>query len=141
MTPDETIRLCRMVKALCPSQAFDTYTPDAWSIVLAPYRYEDARDAVAALASMDLEPGRSRYIEPGHIIAQVKRIRTRRVEEHPPVDPPLGLDSAQYIAWQRDATRRIADGESLATRPTAVTDGGMAAAIAAVADALPSIES
>ena len=74
MSPEETIALCRLVKAVCPSQALDQYTPDAWALILRHIDYNDAKQAVIDIASQPLEPGRSRYIEPGHIVAQVKRI-------------------------------------------------------------------
>lgn len=138
MNIHEAIKLCRLVSNLCPSQKFDEFTPEAWSLVLDGINYDDAKLAIVHLGALDLEPGRSRYIEPGHIIAEVKRIRARRVETHPPVEPPLDLDPSQYIAWQRATTKRIADGEVLAQRPaTAITDGSAARAVAQIASALP----
>ena len=94
MSPEETVALCRLVKAICPSQALDQYTPDAWALVLRHIDYNDAKQAVIDIASRPLEPGKSRYIEPGHIIGGVRRIRSQRIEDYGPVSPPAGLDTA-----------------------------------------------
>jgi hypothetical protein len=47
---NEAIMLCRFVKAACPQQAIDEYTPDAWLILLEPFRYEDCKQAAVELA-------------------------------------------------------------------------------------------
>ena len=94
MSPDETLALCRLVKAVCPSQALDQYTPDAWHLILRHIDYNDAKQAVIDIASRPLEPSKSRYIEPGHIIGDVRRIRSQRIEDYGPVSPPAGLDTA-----------------------------------------------
>ena len=139
MSPDETLALCRLVKAVCPSQALDQYTPDAWHLILGHIDYSDAKAAVARLAALDLEPGRSRYIEPGHIIAQVRRIRAQRLTDHGPLIPPPGLDgTTEYLAWIRQASAVVASGGSLPTPPAVAADPGRsAAAIASIRDALP----
>ena len=112
MTPNETISLCRLVKAICPSQALDQYTPDAWHMILGNLEYADAKLAVTQIASLDLEPGKARYIEPGHIIAAVKRIRAKRLDEYGPVDPPAGLNPTEYLAWLRTTNHQIASGHA-----------------------------
>ena len=141
MTPDDTIRLCRMVKAVCPSQAYDQYTPDAWHLILGHLRYDDCRAAVAHLAGLDLEPGKARYIEPGHIVAQVKRIRAKRLDDYGPVDPPSGLDPTAYLGWLRSTQSAIADGNP-PERPAIIraNPAHMAALMAGVAKSLPTIE-
>lgn len=110
MNHTEVTQLCRLVKALCPSQAFDQYTPDAWSIVLEPYGYEDAKTAVAAIVGAPLEPGKSRYIEPGHIIGGIGRIRAARLAAIPMPEPPDGLTPAAYLSWERATRSAIASG-------------------------------
>ena len=50
MTPDETVALARYVRALCPAQRFDEYTPDAWHDLLHRYTRDEARAAAAAVA-------------------------------------------------------------------------------------------
>lgn len=110
MNPNETLQICRMVKSLCPSQAMDQYTPDAWAVVLASCGFSDAKQAIGNLAAMPLEPGKSRYIEPGHIIGEVQRIRAKRLELTPFPEPPAGLDGQQYTAWKREVRDQIAAG-------------------------------
>ena len=139
MNQTEAIMLCRLVKAVCPSQALDQYTPDAWALILRHIDYNDAKQAVIDIASRPLEPGKSRYIEPGHIIAQVRRIRAQRLTDHGPLIPPPGLDgTTQYLAWIRQAVAVVASGGSLPTPPAVAADPGRsAAAIANIRDALP----
>ena len=142
MSPEETVALCRLVKAICPSQALDQYTPDAWALILRRIDYNDAKQAVIDIASRPLEPGKSRYIEPGHIIAQVKRIRAQRLADHGPLIPPPGLDgTTEYLAWIRQASAVVASGGSLPTPPAVAADPGRsAAAIASIRDALPTAQ-
>ena len=110
MNHTEAVQLCRVVKALCPSQAMDTHTPEAWALVLSQVTYADAKQAVAELAALPLEPGRARYIEPGHIIAGIRRIRQQRIEQTPMPEPPSGLDAAGYLGWLRATRAAVADG-------------------------------
>ena len=142
MNQTEAIMLCRLVKAVCPSQALDQYTPDAWHLILGHIDYSDAKAAVARLAALDLEPGRSRYIEPGHIIAQVRRIRAQRLTDHGPLIPPPGLDgTTQYLSWIRQATAVVASGGSLPKHPALPPNPGRSAAvIAGIRDALPTAQ-
>ena len=110
MNPTEVTQLCRLVKALCPSQQFDHFTPDAWEIVLGDLAYADAKTAVAEIVRQPLEPGQSRYIEPGHIIAGVRRIRDKRIQSMPFPQPPAGLDAGEYAQWLADTREAIASG-------------------------------
>ena len=48
MTPHETLLLTRYVKACCPQQAIDEYTPDAWHDLLGDLSLADCRAAVVA---------------------------------------------------------------------------------------------
>lgn len=114
MNLTEATQLLRAVKAFCPSQQIDTFTFEAWAAALDDVRYSDASQAVVRLAKRDLEPGQSRYIEPGHVRAEVKRLRRERLDKHPHVEPPSGLDAAEFLAWQRGVRARIADGETIA---------------------------
>ena len=74
MTPRETVILVRYVKALCPQQAIDEFTPDAWHDVLGDYDLADARAACVAVAS------RQPFVAPAEIIAEVRRARNRTLE-------------------------------------------------------------
>lgn len=111
MSPDETLKLCRIARGMCPQQAFDEYTPDAWHLLLAEARLEDALMALTNLAR------RQPFVAPSEILAEVKKIRAKRLELHPPLTPPAEFDGdpAKTNAWLRDARRRVADGELLDT--------------------------
>lgn len=110
MKPADVVKLCRLVKACCPSQQFDEYTPDAWAIILADVDHADAQQAVKDLVKLPLEPGKARYVEPGHIIGTVQRIRARRLEITPMPSPPAGLDPADYADWHARTREAIASG-------------------------------
>lgn len=113
MTPDETVMLARYVKALCPQQAFDSHTPDAWHDVLGAYRLDDARQAAAQLAA------RQAFIAPGEIVPEIRRIRSERIgSQQPAYEPPPGDESVpEYLARRRAQLRAIGDGRE---RPIAV---------------------
>jgi len=111
MIAAEVLQICRLVKACCPSQQFDQYTPDAWGLILGGWDFEDAKAAIAAIVSAPLEPGKSRYIEPGHVIGGVMRIRAKRLDAQLVPAPPAELESAaEQIAWQRRVREQIARG-------------------------------
>src|SRR5690606_40823645 len=63
MTPDETAILARYVRALCPQQKFDEYTPDAWHDVLGDIPLDAARAAAASVAR------RQPFVSPAEIRA------------------------------------------------------------------------
>jgi hypothetical protein len=71
LTPSETVILTRYVKALCPAQAIDDYTPDAWHDVLGALPLDEARSAVVAVASQ--KP----FCAPSEILAEVAKARGR----------------------------------------------------------------
>ncbi|MEU2514329.1 hypothetical protein [Streptomyces syringium] len=109
MTPDETVILTRYLRALCPQQRFDEYTPDAWHDLLAPYDLGDARQAAAVVAS------RQPFVSPAEIIAEVRRARAGRIRhvhgpgqapEIPDADPD---DVHAYLAALRAQRTRAAD--------------------------------
>lgn len=112
MTPLEAAALCRFTKAVCPQQAIDEYTPDAWHLLLEDLRFEDAKAGVVAAGR--LKP----FVSPAEIREQVRRIRTDRIREYGvlPV-PPEGLSGAEQLAWTRDLIRRIGDGEDVPKPP------------------------
>ena len=91
--------------------SFDNRKPSeeaaiAWSHALAGLPFVDCRDAVVAHYSTSSE-----WIMPAQIRTHVKKVRAKRIDDHPPLTPPPDLTPAQTIAWQREARRRIADGE------------------------------
>ena len=67
MTPSETVILTRYVKALCPQQAIDEYTPDAWHDVLGGLTLTQARTAAANVAS------KQPFVAPSEILAEAER--------------------------------------------------------------------
>jgi len=105
MTPLEATTLCRLAKAMCPQQAVDEFTPDAWHLLLDDLRFEDAKAALVAVCRV--QP----FVAPAEIRAEVKRIRSKRIKEFGPYDVPSGLDSREYGEFLRATNQRIADGE------------------------------
>lgn len=108
MMPQEAVALCRFTAACCPSQKFDEYTPDAWGLLLEHVRFEDAKQAVVTVAR------RQPWVSPAEIIAEVKKIRRKRIDEFGPITPPADLDPddvGAYRQWWRDVQRSIADGD------------------------------
>lgn len=117
MTPSETVVLARYVRALCPQQKFDEYTPDAWHDVLSEYQLADARAAAAAVAK------RQPFISPAEIIDEIRQQRVDNVRdiqgagqaaEVPDADPD---DVPAYLAALRAQRTRAADGLELKPRP------------------------
>lgn len=110
MTPTEAALLCRLTKSACPQQKFDEYTPDLWGELLADVRFIDAKEALMTIAA------RQPFVAPSEIIAEVKRIRSKRIAEFGPIPPPPAeeLDPDNWRAfqqWQIDTERAIADGD------------------------------
>lgn len=101
----------RKVLAYCPAQSVDEYTPDAWAESLDDIRFEDALEAVRRIGRREMEPGQNRFIEPGHIRGEVRRLRKERLDTHPQVEPPAELSSRDFLAWHRTTRERIASGE------------------------------
>lgn len=119
MNPSETVMLARYVKALCPQQKFDEYTPDAWHDVLGDFSLVDARTAAAAVAR------RQPFVSPAEIIGEIKRQRGARADsfqgpglpaEIPDADPD---DVPAYLAALRAQRTRAADGIELKPRKMA----------------------
>ena len=111
MNLTEATTLLRVVKAICPSQQIDDWTAEAWEMALWDITAADAMAAVRSMARRELEPGKARYIEPGHIRHAVRKLRDDRLTNHPAVEPPPDLSPAAYLEWRRDIVARIADGE------------------------------
>lgn len=105
MNPEEAVMLCRYVRACCPQQAIDEYTPLAWAEHLENVTYEDAKAAAKAITS------RQPFVQIAELKAEVRRIRAKRIDEHPTLTPPPGLDPIETVQWRKDMNRRIGDGE------------------------------
>jgi len=102
----EATLLLRKVRALCPSQAIDDLTGPAWAEVLADIDFAAAEEALMAIVRQPLPLHRSRYIEPGHLIGEVRRLHRDRIERYgtPPVPADLdGDDYREYFTLAREA--------------------------------------
>jgi hypothetical protein len=131
MTPDETVVLARYVRALCPQQKFDEYTPDAWHDVLGDYPLAAARRAAATVAR------RQPFISPAEIIEVIEQQRAEAASdfqgpglpaEVPDADPD---DVPAYLAALRAQRYRAADGYELKPRPMRALLGRVGATIPA----------
>lgn len=109
MTRQEAVALCRYVKACCPQQAMDEYTPDAWHDLLGGLDAGDCRKAARAVAQ------RQPFVSPSEISEEVRRMRTERIgpagpglgPTPPPADPD---DTAAYLAALRTQQAQVAAG-------------------------------
>lgn len=113
MNPEEIATIIGMVKALCPAQRVDEFTPDAWELVLEDYPFKDAK---AALKKLGAE---LRFIAPSDIAQEVKRVRNLRAGQYqdyedtlPDWDPD---DVPGYLRAQRELNFRAAS--QLPARP------------------------
>jgi hypothetical protein len=105
MTPAEAASL------LTIAAAFDNRKPDAdaakaWSIALDGIRFTDARDAVVAHYR-----GSSEWLMPNKIIAEVRRIRAKRIEEFGYITPPYGLTFEEEQAYTKAIRDRVGAGD------------------------------
>ena len=108
MSPEEAVALCRFTAACCPAQKFDEFTPDAWGLILADIRFEDAKVAVVEIKRS------STWVDPSDIIAEVRKVRAKRIAEHGEIVPPADLDPdnvTEYVKWLRAAREAIGDGK------------------------------
>ena len=81
MNPAESLLLCRYVKAACPQQAVDKYTPDTWHDLLGDLDFEQASSAVKELCK------RQPFVSPSEVRDEVKAIRARRIDRFKYVHP------------------------------------------------------
>lgn len=117
MTPTEAVQLTGYIQAHFPSQPINEFTPDALGELLESYPMADCRAAVLAI-SHRATGDRTQWCSPSDVAAEVKRIRGKRLHDHPPLTPPPGPEDEleadlveRQRAWLADARRRIADGE------------------------------
>lgn len=78
VTPRETVLLTRYVKALCPAQAIDEYTPDVWHDVLSRAPWLTLEDARAA--AVDLKLSGKPFIDVAEIVAEARRAHRKQAE-------------------------------------------------------------
>lgn len=105
MTPAEAQVLLGM------ASAYDNRKPDpdaakAWAAALDDLRFDDCR-----LALIEHYKTSKEWLMPAMVRQAVKRLRDKRIDEHPVLTPPPDLDPIQTQQWIKDTKRRIGDGE------------------------------
>lgn len=75
------MEIVRLIRALCPQQHIDRYTPIAWHEVIGGLEYDAARNAVIAVKHS--QP----FVDPSDIIREAKRAKTRVIGEDPDTHP------------------------------------------------------
>ncbi|REF00269.1 zinc finger domain-containing protein [Thermomonospora umbrina] len=73
MNHEEAVVLVRYVRACCPQQAIDEYTPDAWHDLLGDLDIDACRAAVVTIVR------RQPFVAPAEIRAEVRRVREERI--------------------------------------------------------------
>lgn len=94
--------------------AYDNRKPDAdqaraWAMVLDGLRFEDCRDVIVEHFKRSRE-----WMMPADVIAGVKRMRTKRLNEFGALpNPPAHIDpddTGAVLRWEREIREAIADG-------------------------------
>jgi len=107
MTPAEVAALFAIDAGFSNRKPDETgETAKLWARVLCDVSWADATEALAGHYRDSDE-----WLMPKHILDRVKRIRAKRIADHPPLVPPPGLSDAEERAWLATARRRIGDGE------------------------------
>lgn len=111
MDKAQAITLTRLVKAMCPAQQIDEYTPDAWyEGGLKNWGYDDAKNAVITLSTQ------LRFIALSDIAIEIKRVRRGRLEAAGPTVLAAGVDAddvSAYLVKHRADVKAIADGAAV----------------------------
>lgn len=90
------------IKALCPAQRWDEYTPDVWLQVLRKVRYAEAASAVERLGA------RQPWIGPSDISKEVDAVRKWRVDRVNPM--PNDVEGVAFLDELRTVRAAVADG-------------------------------
>lgn len=108
MTPSEAIALARYVKACCPQQVIDEFTPDVWHDLLGDLDLAECRAAVAEVAR------RQPFVAPSEMREEVFRTRAERLHRNPVPDPPAELldDPEAYRRYVRETRQAIERGDA-----------------------------
>lgn len=106
MTSTEVALLCRLVRAAAPGQPWDEHTAEAWELIVPPdYSLDECRAAVITIVRRG-----ERFIDPGAVIAEVKRVRADAAEReriHVLLDP--ARYRAQVEAADAECVAKIAE--------------------------------
>ncbi|MEU1506473.1 hypothetical protein [Kitasatospora sp. NPDC005748] len=113
MNEDEAVILARYVRALCPQQKFDEYTPDAWYDLLQDYDLQACKQAAIELGR------RQPFIAPAEIIEEVRHARAGRLDYFQ-YEPDPNETSRQFTRNLRAQIADTLDGY----RPPALTHAG-----------------
>lgn len=105
MNLDQTTDLVRLIRSLCPAQAIDEHTAEAWQPVLADVTPIDATRAIYAIARN--HDARPLFIDPRQILNQIRKTKADTHERNPPQTPPP-TNPQQYLQWARSGGREIA---------------------------------
>lgn len=105
MTPAEA-QMLLAIAASADNRKPSKEAATLWSHALGDLPFIDCRDAVVAHYTRTTD-----WLMPAHVITEVRKIRAKRLEEHPPLTPPADLDPIETLAWLKAARRRVADGE------------------------------
>jgi hypothetical protein len=113
MIHKEAVMLARYVRAICPHQKMDEYTPDAWHDLLGDYEYAACKEASRVLGQ------RQPFIAPAEIIAEVRKHRRTRLENFQYEPEPGDDDPREYLRRLRAQISDVADGRRVAELPPA----------------------
>lgn len=130
MNSQEAAVLCRYVRALCPQQKFDEYTPDAWHDILGNYQLTDARHAAARVAR------RQPFVAPSEIADEITKIRAERTHDFV-YEPPAGESDPNYLTRLRGQLAATGDGRRPPTVEKALIARPVAELLAAVGRDVP----
>lgn len=104
MNREETVRLHRYVCGACPQQASDEFTPNIWHDLLGDLVLTDCLEAVKTVTA------RQPFVAPAEIRAEVRRIRTGRLEGFIYVPVEGDDDPDVYLANLRAQRAAVASG-------------------------------
>ncbi len=108
MTPAEAQILLSMC-ATVDNRKPDADAAKAWAAMLGDLPIEDCR-----LAVIEHYRSSTDWLMPAQVRTIARRIRSKRIAEHPAVLPPADMadDPGREIEWRRELNRRIGSGET-----------------------------
>lgn len=107
MSPAEAQVLLSMA-ATVDNRKPDADAAKAWAAMLDGLRVEDCMQAIREHYTESTE-----WLMPAMVRARVKRIRAKRIADHPPLVPPPGLSDAEERQWLAGARRHVGDGNQI----------------------------
>ena len=111
VTAAEALRLMEMLTIYqpnTPAPANADLAADTWAYELGGFEFDDVRDAIRKLCMDARRQGVPWLVELRDIVTEVCAQRSKRLAERRHlVQPPSGLDPAEYRAWLVDTDRAI----------------------------------